>query len=61
MTKINKWLNAVSNARYARMPGRNSAESLIGLSRISRREYAHIVWHMKEFTGKRLMRLDRGN
>jgi hypothetical protein len=41
------------------MPGRNSAESLIGLSRISRKAYAHIVWHMKEFTGKRPMRLDR--
>jgi hypothetical protein len=42
------------------MPGRNSVVSLIGLSGISKKVYAHIVWHMKEFTGKRPMRRDRG-
>jgi len=40
---------------------RSSAGSLIGSSKLSRIVYAHTVRRMKRFTGKRPMRLDRGN
>ena len=39
----------------------SSEGSLIGLSRISKTAYAPTAQHMRGFTGKKLMRLDRRN
>ena len=49
------------NVRYAQKQESSSEDSLIGLLKISKTAYAHTARHMREFTGKKPMRLDRRN